>query len=207
MIKVLFEGRHKNHHKEGTLNYDIDPLYSSSTLISVNGKNTLVDTGFVHSKDVLLDTLKKEGLEPSDIDYVINTHYHIDHTYNNFLFKRGFLLTPNAQIDLETGRCSILKHKEGRFMPEGIEIIDTPGHTWDHCSVIYREKEKTYLVSGDAFREDIVRGYEPVSAEDKTLFLEHLKKILKIADVIIPGHGRVLEGEVSEELKELIKDF
>lgn len=203
MIKVLFEGQHQNHYKEGTLNYDIDPLHSSSTLISVNGKNTLVDTGFLTTSGLLLEALKKERLSPSDIDFVINTHYHTDHVYNNFLFKKGLLITPNAQIDLETGRCSILKEKEGRFMPEGVEIIDTTGHTHDHCSIIYREKEKTYIVAGDAFREDIVRGQEPVTAEDKTLFLQHLKKILEIADVIIPGHGRAVEGKVLEELKEM----
>lgn len=49
-------------------------------------KNVIVDTMTPWDKEKILDALQIRNLKPEDIDYVISTHGHSDHTGNNNLF-------------------------------------------------------------------------------------------------------------------------
>jgi len=76
----------------------------SSTLIQIDGKNFLIDTGFVNRKEIVYN-LNKMGLSTLDIHYVLNTHIHHDHCGGNryfsnseiyiseqdYFFQRGFM--------------------------------------------------------------------------------------------------------------------
>ena len=54
------------------------PKWGSVYLINEE-KKALIDTGPTTSVDVVLDGIKKTGIDPEDIDYVIVTHIHLDH--------------------------------------------------------------------------------------------------------------------------------
>ena len=203
MIKVLIKGEHTNHYHDGY--YRIDPLTGSVTLIREGENNILVDTGAFVYGEKLKEELAEEGLKPEDINYIFNTHYHLDHTTNNYLFPKAVVYVGNGVLDLKTGVCDIFDDKSLRKLPEGVEILETPGHTSSHFSVVYKDEGQIYVVAGDAVREDILRDPEIPSASQKNPeFWKSVKKIFEVADVIIPGHGDVIEGEKLEELKGLL---
>jgi len=54
------------------------PKWGSVYLINEE-KKALVDTGPATSVNAVLDGIKKTGIDPEDIDYVIVTHIHLDH--------------------------------------------------------------------------------------------------------------------------------
>src|SRR5271165_949526 len=77
-------------------------LRANSLLVRIGGKNILIETGngtkldaklkaiyAVGNGDPLLDSMHEAGVEPIDIDIVINTHLHFDHAGGNTHFVGG----------------------------------------------------------------------------------------------------------------------
>ena len=135
-------------------------------------------------------------MTPADIDVVVNTHSHLDHCYNNHLFT-------NAKVIY--GR-SVLSPKKWDVVSAitipGINIMETPGHFPDHLSILVKINQ-TYIITGDALREDIVRN-EALWKTMNDEYTMNAKRIIAVADVIIPGHGRIIQGELLEELRRII---
>ena len=77
---------------------------SSVTLISTGTRRIIVDTGLKGEEKIILERLAESGLNPEDIDSVINTHAHQDHTGNNFLFSRAKVLSPKGRRS-DCSRC------------------------------------------------------------------------------------------------------
>jgi glyoxylase-like metal-dependent hydrolase (beta-lactamase superfamily II) len=57
----------------------VRPMLDASHLIVQEGRAAFVDTGTSHSVPLLLAALAAKGLEPTDVDYVLVTHVHLDH--------------------------------------------------------------------------------------------------------------------------------
>jgi glyoxylase-like metal-dependent hydrolase (beta-lactamase superfamily II) len=55
------------------------PRLDASHLIVSGGRAAFVDTGTNDSVPFLLDALKQQDLEPTDVDYLFLTHVHLDH--------------------------------------------------------------------------------------------------------------------------------
>ena len=201
-IKVLFEGRHDNHYLEDGNGYDIFPLYSSSTLI-LGKKKILVDTGDISSVDKLLDSLKKEGLTPDEIDFLVLTHFHLDHCSNVYLFKNSEIVTCSA-VRFPSGKARILKNFPSGYVA-GVEIMKTPGHTLDSISVIAGDA----ICAGDAVRENHIRNKRIPKYRSGEMYLGSLKKIFNLSKIkkIIPGHGKVIEGDNLNELREIVNNL
>ena len=182
-----------------------DPVTSSVTLIRTN-VNVIVDTGGRGDTQLILDKLKKEGLSPEQIDYVINTHWHPDHTSNNHLFQNAKIIMGGSTwppgVDEMYGSW-----KEEIDGIEGVDIIRTPGHTLSHISVLV-DADKKYILTGDAFfEEDLRKGANPKAYEDFDQFKKNVLTIIENAEVLIPGHGDILEFDdnLREELLDLAK--
>ena len=166
---------------------------SSVTLIQTTDKNNkplniIVDTGGKGYEKIIKKELKKQKLKRRNINIVINTHSHPDHTWNNAFFK-------NADFILYNG---ILKDKFYFQKPpikitEDIEVIRTPGHTDDSCSVLVKTSEGVYAIVGDliATSREKIAPFE----KDTKQMQKYRKKIKKRADFIIPGHGEVYSIE------------
>ncbi len=75
--------------------WTVEPLlegsaYSSScTLVSCRTQRVVIDTGLSLQERHLVRALRAKGLQPADIDLVINTHLHVDHCGNNVVFPRA----------------------------------------------------------------------------------------------------------------------
>jgi N-acyl homoserine lactone hydrolase len=107
--------------------------------------------------------LRELGVEPTDIDYVINTHLHFDHAGNNFQFPNAVFYAQREHYEVALGNPRFpnqywnlpeLKYElldgGGEILP-GIEIVPTTGHVPGHQSVIVHLPETGDLVvCGDA---------------------------------------------------------
>ena len=60
----------------------------SSILVQKDNKNFLIDTGFVNHKEIVY-TLNKMQISALQIDYVLNTHIHLDHCGGNRYFRNA----------------------------------------------------------------------------------------------------------------------
>ncbi|KFQ90568.1 Metallo-beta-lactamase domain-containing protein 1, partial [Nipponia nippon] len=152
----------------------------------------LVDTGGPWDRDRLLELLAAQGLSPNSVTHVVCTHGHSDHAGNVNLFPAATLA---VGLDLSRGDGRYLPHglAEGRpyvLHPAGLEVTATPGHTPDHVSVVVRGTALgTVVVAGDLFeREEDEEEWRALS-QDPRKQERSRRRVLAVADVIVPGHG------------------
>lgn len=156
------------------------------------------------------------------VRYVINTHYHADHTWGNCFFPGATVISHSlCRKLLDTkGRASLEAAKKQNIIFRQVELvlphmtfetgeiklkvgkktltlIDLPGHSEDGIGVLVEEDR--VLFSGDAFMPlpYIVDG----NIDDQ---LASLKKIAKMGyENVVPGHGDiVLRGEIEGAVKD-----
>lgn len=187
-VKVLIEGYAKR--------IDNGWLASSSvTLVKSNNKNIIADPGC--NRPGLLEELAKQGLKPNDIDFVFLTHNHTDHALLAGIFENARVLNESEIYDNDKQT-----EHHGRIPGTDLEIIQTPGHSYWHSSLLVKTERGRIAVAGDVFwwldneeqkidinRPDIAHVY------DMKKLAESRKKLLKLADYIIPGHGKMFRVE------------
>lgn len=156
------------------------------------------------------------------VRYVINTHYHADHTWGNYLFPNATILSSTLcrQLIDTKGRASLEEAKkqgttfrQGRIVlphltfSEGtmnlrigkktLTMIPLPGHSPDNIGVVVEEDR--VLFAGDVFMPIpyIVDG-------DADEMIVSLKEIGKMGlENVVQGHGDiVLRGEVEISIKD-----
>jgi metallo-beta-lactamase family protein len=87
---------------------------SKHLITTRSGKNVLLDCGMFQGKGLETDSMNRDlGFSPSEIDHIILTHAHIDHSgLIPFIYKMGFkgsVICSNATRDL----CSIMLSDSG----------------------------------------------------------------------------------------------
>lgn len=183
-VKVLITG-YARQDKDGKWD-----ATSMTVLVRSAGKLVLVDPGC--RPDELTAALQNEGLEIRDIDLVVNTHSHYDHTRNSRMFARDRVLnlyqTPPRQ------------QPEPWYVPgTEIRVVYTPGHVDKHIALLVVTEEGMCAVAGDVFwwqdseeqdsdLESLLRHPDPVGKDQAQLEASR-QKLLELADYIIPGHG------------------
>jgi len=173
---------------------------STVTLIEDNNKKIIIDPGC--NKKELLRTISQQGLEPANIDYVLLTHNHTDHILLTAIFENAKVLndTEIYNNDKQTEHENIIPDTD-------LKIIQTPGHDQFHCALIVNTKEGTYIVAGDVFwwmdeeeqetdYDSLLNHNDPYVKDQKTL-KQSRKRILELADFVIPGHGKMFKVEKS----------
>lgn len=172
---------------------------SNTTLIRTGKHNILVDPGI--NKKLLLNKLKDEGLRTDDIDYVFMTHYHPDHVFLAAIFEKAKIFDGDTiyEQDKETPY-------EDKLPDTDIEVIPTPGHAHEHASLVVPTKDKgKVVVAGDVFwwmdnekqktdTKSLINKKDPFTKNEKAL-RESRKKVLELADWIIPGHGKIFQAK------------
>jgi cyclase len=182
---------------------------------------------------VLIDTLAtpEESLEIRDfieldldvpVRYIVNTHYHADHSWGNCFFPGATIISHALcrQWMAERGKVSlqeVIRQNQSfrqvkivlphltfedsaltlRVGKKTLSLLPMPGHSADNLSVLVEEDR--VLFAGDTFMPMpyIVDG----DIDDMTA---SLKKIGKMGlENIVQGHGEiVLRGEIDAMIKE-----
>lgn len=93
----------------------------SSHLLNINGKNVLLDCGLYQGKDEKERGNETYPFNPKEIDYVILSHAHIDHSGRiPLLYKKGFkghILCTEVTKDL----CSVMLPDSGHIQEMEVE--------------------------------------------------------------------------------------
>lgn len=195
-VKVLIEGYAKKANK-GWL------ATSSTTLIEDSGKKILVDPGI--NRELLLKKLQEHDLTPSDIDIVFMTHYHPDHVFLASMFEKAVIADGDTiyEKDNETGY-------EGKVPGTNLEVVLTPGHAHEHAVLVAITDKGKIVVAADVFwwndqekqRTDNIEALinkEDPFTKDWEALKESRRRVLEIADWIIPGHGKMFRNPEKEK--------
>jgi glyoxylase-like metal-dependent hydrolase (beta-lactamase superfamily II) len=189
-VKVLIEGYARE--SEGGF------LASSSvSLIRDNDENIIVDPGI--NRPLLLEKMESEGLALADIDFVVLTHYHPDHALLASIFENAAILdnTTIFENDCESDHGGVVPGT-------AVKIISAPGHAHEHCVVLAETEKGKIVIAGDVFWwsddeemrpgdiDSLLNRKDPYAKDEKVL-MESRRKILEIADYIVPGHGKMFE--------------
>jgi glyoxylase-like metal-dependent hydrolase (beta-lactamase superfamily II) len=159
-------------------------------LVRTGAANVLIDTGIgntwdekfeqvyaVERSSTLVQSLAESGVQPEDIDIVINSHLHFDHAGTNtrlvgeqmtptfpcarYIVQRGeyeHARKPNERdrasyraVNWEAvERSGQLEVVEGnREIVPGVEVVNVPGHNRDHQCVFIRSEGQTAIFWGD----------------------------------------------------------
>lgn len=207
MTKVIpiLKGLHDNHYFDD--GYLIDPLTSSVTLIQTDKHNILVDTGTPNFKDKIIENLARENLKLEDINYLILTHGHLDHTFNAHLFPKALIYTQMAFWHWQHSNCRIFMGGVAEDEIPGVKLIHTPGHTNDSLSVFVIDSEGgRWVVAGDAVNIHYVENGSFKQRAGK-VGMKSLQTVVDLKpDFIVPGHGDVLREREIEVLRRFVEN-
>lgn len=163
---------------------------STVTLVSDYEHNIIIDTGVPGEGERILRGLSNHGFSQKDIDLVINTHLHGDHIGNNALFMKAKFVAHAKELPARLKGVIII---EGDYeLSDNINIIETPGHTHGSISVVVNDPKnsKTYVVAGDALpiEDNYLKWIPPGINFNPKIALASMRKIVDLADFVIPGH-------------------
>ncbi len=177
-----------------------------------HGEEYLVwDTGYAVGanpnapKVSLVDQLAQLKLTPAQVRYVAISHYHGDHVGQAHLFPKATLLIGKGDWDVLSGprplvpaadpaplmnwiggggKVETITLDKDVFGDGMVVMIDTPGHTPGHHSLLVRLKESgNVLLTGDLahFQENYDGNGVPTFNTDRAATLASLDRFKKIA--------------------------
>ncbi len=158
-------------------------------------ESVVVDPSF--NFDAIKKLLQEYNLK---VTFVINTHYHSDHTADNNKFKTVYTAKIVAHkispIEKDIGVEESDTIKVGK---DSIKVIHTPGHTPDSICLLCNTKLLTgdTLFVGECGRTDLPGG------SSKDMYFSLFNKLMKLDDNIevYPGHdyGRSTSSTIGSE--------
>ena len=129
--------------------YYIGTFQASCHLIDTGDGLILIDTGYENTLYLVVRSIYELGFNPKDIKYIVNTHWHDDHTG-----------ATAAMVDLSGAKTLIgradAQNAKQYFQPDiliddgdtltlgntTISFVDTPGHTKGTISLFFETEEK-----------------------------------------------------------------
>lgn len=179
--------------------YFVGTFHASSHLIDTGDGLILIDTGYFNTLYLVINSIYKLGFDPKDIRYIVNSHWHDDHTGGTkALAELSGAETLIGRYDTEKAKRYFdadLLIKDGDTLKLGnttISFVETPGHTKGTISLFFDTDDQgtIYRVGmfGGAGCNTLARGqfdYEECR-EDYRRSLHVLRK--ETVDVFIGNH-------------------
>lgn len=194
-------------------------------LINFDGHFAMVDAGCGYSQDKLFHNIRLCDVNPEQIEYLLITHCHFDHT-------------GGAKYVKEKLQCQIVAHElDAQFLEEGnntvtaaswygatiqpfkvdrklsytrediklghriIKAIHVPGHS--PGSVVYLTESEGLKV---LFAQDVHGPLDASLLSDKKNYLKSLKILISLdVDILCEGHYGIYKGK--EDVKNFIRSF
>ena len=142
-ISMPWDGRIEPFRLVGNV-YFVGTYQASSHLIDTGDGLILIDTGYENTLYLLIDSIYKLGYRPEQIKYIINTHWHHDHTAGSAaLANLSGAKNLICHADFEKAKQYVVADeliKEGDTLSLGnckIEFWETPGHTAGTLSLFF----------------------------------------------------------------------
>ncbi|EKD79768.1 MAG: hypothetical protein ACD_40C00320G0009 [uncultured bacterium] len=175
-------------------------------------KTIIVDTGLPKDKEVILQGLKKHGVAPNQVDFVICTHGDADHIGNNNLFPIAKLIVGFDIYDGDIATFFQKNYKVDNF----VTATEMTGHDDRSIGILVETNDGLVVICGDLFEYE----NDWQNAKDWMAFSkrpkDHIKnraKVWELAEYIVPGHGDIFKvdksvnilQEENRQLKELMQ--
>lgn len=150
----LWEGRMEPFRIVGNV-YFVGCFPASTHIIDTGEGLILIDPGYMETFHLVIDSIYKLGFCPYDIKYIINTHWHGDHTEATPALQHLCgAKTLIGRKDFEKVKIYFtadIQVKDGDTLELGntkITFMETPGHTEGTISFFFQVQEdgKTYRV-------------------------------------------------------------
>ena len=160
--------------------------------------------------ETLPAALAEIGWSVADVDVVINSHLHYDHAENNLLlphaqfyvslaeweYAKRPIATQRWLYDYEwtdgsvTFQNYILVAQDHFEVRPGIRLIETPGHSRGHQSVLVNTDEGVLCVAGDAacLMENFTLPTPPGGLTSAEQALNSLERMREHSDAVLMAH-------------------
>jgi glyoxylase-like metal-dependent hydrolase (beta-lactamase superfamily II) len=158
---------------------------STCSLIRDGEAVIVVDPGLAPSQEAILAPLREAGYGPDAVTDVVISHHHPDHVLNVALFPNARVHDHWAIYDF-AGRWDDVDC-EGRSVSPSVSLIRTPGHTDQDLSTVARTTEGTVILA-HLWWTDAGPAEDPYAPDPAVLHASR-KRVLAMADLIVPGHG------------------
>ncbi len=162
-------------------------------LLESKGELVLIDPGAEPER--ILEEIKKTGAKAL---YIVNTHYHPDHTLGNEYIRKN----TGAKLLIHEAEKNFIKFEPDRFIKDGDEIkfggetlkvISAPGHSAGSICLF----GDSALFTGDLLFVDGYGRTDLPGGSEKEIknSLEKISGIIKPGMTIYPGHGEIFTTE------------
>ena len=169
---------------DGSLTSTGDGVVSTCTLVRDGDRSIVVDHGMAASAAAILDPLAALGVRPEDVTDVVLSHHHPDHTLYAGLF-------PNAAVHdhwaIYRGTAWEDSDCDGRVLTSSVQLARTPGHTAQDLVLLAGTADGMVVTTHSWFHAD--SAAEDEDPDDLEQLRESRRRILDVADLIVPGHG------------------
>jgi glyoxylase-like metal-dependent hydrolase (beta-lactamase superfamily II) len=158
---------------------------ATCVLLSNRRHHVIVDTGMPHEAHAIVKALQLHGLKPTDVQTVINSHFHIDHVSNNTLFRHSEIFGSQESYDWCRAAYSDLLDEQNweTLIPKYYPDIFEYGH-----AEVMRGK----------LRKIVLRWWDPRRLGDSSQFrwiekhpLPHNLETL-VTSGHVPGHASII---------------
>ncbi|GAA4223966.1 N-acyl homoserine lactonase family protein [Actinomadura meridiana] len=242
-VKAIRVGRSKNVPLAaavyGSASDESIDIHMFMFVIEAAGTRVVFDTGtlapeyvrehhpyaFVRAPEELPETaLREYGVDPDDVDYVVNSHLHWDHCSNNSLFRNARILVNRRELEYAMHPLPLHERayeklpglqapwmsawdrteaisREQQICP-GVSVVPLPGHTPGSQGVLVETETGRYLLAGDAI--GVYENWNPsdwrkcIAPTIHTNLFECYETFEFVADLgceVIPSHDhRVLDS-------------
>ncbi len=128
--------------------YFVGTWQASAHLIDTGAGLILIDTGYENTLHLVIDAIHRLGFDPHDVKYIVNTHWHNDHTAGTAaLAALSGAKTLIGRKDAEQAKRYFqpdILISEGDTLALGdtvLHFLETPGHTAGTLSLFFEATE------------------------------------------------------------------
>lgn len=185
------------------------PFATNAVLVRKGDHITLIDTGYGTR---LFEHLAALGIAPADVDEILLTHTHSDHTGG--LMRNGKRAFPNATVSVSKKEFEVADGDYATFAPveidapmhDGITPIAAYGHTPGHTIFMITDGGEQLLVWGDVAHAMSVQMPHPEISvtydSDPDMARASRMKVLKyVAEKGIPVVGMHIPATKAGKIK------
>lgn len=203
-VEVLAQG-FMSATSEGGISYCSVNLIRGETL-------TLVDVGYQGRREVVTERLGRLGVRPEDVQRIVLTHAHWDHSLNVAYFPNAEIFmhaeeyeytqaphpqdwaTPAYIGDMLNRARRITQLRDGDELEPTVRVMHVPGHSRGSMAVLVENSEGVVGLVGDSLPARAAALMDPPTARfifwDEEQAERSARKVLDTCDLIFPGHDR-----------------
>jgi glyoxylase-like metal-dependent hydrolase (beta-lactamase superfamily II) len=163
-----------------------DPTVRSTVSFVVDGDLLIViDPGMAPSQKAISGPLLLLGFKPDEITDVIISHHHPDHTINVGMFANARVHDHWAIYHFDDWES---RSAEGFHVSPSVLLWETPGHTPQDITTVV-ETESGLVAFTHLWFYDSGPPEDPYATDPVSLHSGR-NRVLSIASLIVPGHGK-----------------